>query len=318
MLIPVCINAKNEEHTIEGTLRTLIAATEVCKSKMDISFKLVLMLDDSTDNTALRAQPFTNVEQVRCSGGLVAAQRLFAQRFKSAPYLIFCDGDILIGPDTIWKMANSMETSHVQVAYPEKIALQPSRKSLLARSLYYYNRNNGYQTKRHYFNGQLFAIRNWHIPLPHEIPKPLARDNNYLRLHEGIRCDDIYLSRDILHRFGVESIALVDAKIHYQPPETFRGMYRKYQRMVLEIRRLHHLFPEMVSTHSTHGKRKVVWSQVFEHGLAATLLYIHFLLHLTGCKYLLLLEEFWYKHLTTTECKTWKPILETKQPFSPV
>jgi glycosyltransferase involved in cell wall biosynthesis len=248
-IVTVAVTAKNEAATIGGCLRSLLASAREAEAQLLLAFRVVVILDDCTDNTEDIARSF-GVETKLSTGGLVEAQRLVA---RERPFVIFSDADILIGETALTAVCRAMlENAALQVAYPRKTPLCPSSRSLLAEALYCYNRVNGFQDARRYFNGKFFAIRDWRVPTLAELQSRLARlsPDGFYDFHVGMRIDDIYLSRDILLRYGGEAILEVpDSEIFFRPPETFAGMYHTYRRMRLEIERLNILFPESAPAH---------------------------------------------------------------------
>lgn len=197
----------------------------------------------------------------------------------------------------------------VEVAYAEKYPIPPRRRTPLARALYLYNLREGYQTARHYFNGQFFAIRRWHIPTPGELCWDPRFDSPFLNLAAGIRIDDIYLSREILSRAGKGAIRCLPAGIRYRPPETLRGMFRKYQRMRLELERMACYFPR---PEKTHGRRADA-SKIASAPTAEKLYYALFQAALLVCKAAYFAQKLYFTHFSKRPCPTWSPVVETKE-----
>ena len=108
--------------------------------------------------------------------------------------MVFSDADILVEPEALLEVSRAMLIDPgLEVAYAEKYPLPPVRKTWLARAIYLYNLREGYQTTRHYYNGQFFAIRRWRIPKPEELHWDRQLDTPFLDLTAGIRTDGIYL-----------------------------------------------------------------------------------------------------------------------------
>ena len=312
MLIPVCVNAKNEQQNILTLLDSVFDSKEFAESQSGYRFSITVALDDCTDQTKSLCQSYgEQLELLETRGGLVSAQRDFAGRNSGAAWLIFSDADVVIEKDALLSICNAMEAEGTQVAYLKKEPLNSIRNSLLAKALHDYNKNNGYQTRRHYFNGQFFAIKNWHIPQADEIEFDRKKDNAFLSLKAGIRCDDIFLSRKVFSEFGKDAIECVDSQLYYRPPETFEGMYRKYQRMVLEIERLNHLFPDTVTLHHKYGKRQASWQRAWAKGRRHLVYFAVFNFFLTLCRLRFGFDRIFHLALNR-EYQTWKPVEETK------
>ena len=314
--IRLAVTARNEQQTIAACLRSVVRSIEIAEVRLPLRFDLVVIADDCTDATVTIAQSFPRVRVILSSGGKVAAQRQVAN---TSAFVVFSDADILLTENTVTQVCRAMlENPDLQIAYPGKRPLPPGRNSLLASALYCYNRVNGFQEPRRYFNGKFFAIRDWRTPSIADLAPRLVslpRDRFY-DFHGGMRIDDIWLSRDILRRYGAATIREVESgDIWYRPPETFTGMYRTYHRMRLEIERLNQLFPETVPVHQHRGydrpavrraSRKDRW------------LWRTFRLALGVCRIRYRLEKFYYQRLSRSVCAPWKTIAETKQSLDTV
>jgi glycosyltransferase involved in cell wall biosynthesis len=306
----LAVTARNEERAIAGCLRSVIRSAEVAEARRPLRFDIVVIADDCTDRTASIARSFPRVRVLVSSGGKVEAQRRVAN---TTPFVLFSDADILLTENTVAAVCQAMlERPDLQIAYPRKQPLAPTCETLLASALHCYNRVNGFQERRRYFNGKFFAIRDWQVPTVAELRPRLAalpRDRFY-DFHGGMRVDDIWLSRDILRRYGANAIREVEsADIWYRPPETFTGMYRTYYRMRLEIERLNQMFPETVPVHQ---RRNYDWDAVRRAVWKDRWLWRVFRLALGVCRVRYRSEKFYYQRLSPTVCAPWKSIEETK------
>lgn len=316
-MIPLAVTAKNEEQAIGRCLESLLVAVECAEERLPVRFDVVVVLDDCTDATGEIARRYARVRTVDSSGGIVEAQRKVVG---DAPFYVFSDADIAIEPMTLYALARQMlDNRDVQVAYPRKVPIACLRRTLLAQALYVYNRFNGFQTQRHYFSGRLFAIRDWRVPTVAELQPRLAslpRDRFY-DYHAGVRVDDIYLSRDILMRYGPEAICQTDeGAVYYRPPETFAGMYRTYRRMRMEIERLDVLFPETVDVHTRYGRRGYDRDAVRRAARRDRWLWRTFRLALGLCRVIYRSQRIYYRYFTTRTCAAWQVIEESKVPIS--
>jgi len=309
-VITVAVTAKNEAAAIADCLRSLLAAVRRAEAMLPLRLQVVAILDDCTDSTEAIVRTFPEVSITHSSGGLIEAQRLVAN---TPPFVIFSDGDILVGESALVAVCRAMlETPILQVAYPRKIPLPPQRRSLLAAALYCYNRVNGFQNARRYFNGKFFAIRDWRVPTLEELQPRfalLSRDGFY-DFHSGMRIDDIYLSRDILRRYGPEAIRETsEGEIFFRPPESFSGMYHTYRRMRREIERLNILFPE---TAPVHQRRQYDRDAERRAALRDRLLWRWFRVWLGVCVARYHLEKLYYRHFASSPSPAWPTITETK------
>lgn len=315
--IPVAVTARNEERSLRACLASLAAAVDAARSP-SVSPRLTVVLDDTTDGSEEVARA-AGVEVLSSTGGLVEAQRRVVRSFPAAPFVIFSDADLRVERPTLASLIEAMlGEESLRVAYPPKSPCPPRRRHLLARALHAYNRTDGLQTRRHYFNGKLFAIRGWRMPTREELAPRLAslRRDDFYDYHAGMRVDDVYLSRSIFMESGAEAIRQVDGgRIWFRPPETFEGMYRTYRRMRMEIERLDVLFPETREVHRRWGVRSTDRPRFRGAGAEDRFLWRVFQAALVLCKARYRLERFYYRHLAPKPCDPWQAIDETKEPI---
>lgn len=311
--ITMAVTARNEESCIAATMRSILRAAEVADQQGRVCVRVLTILDDCTDGTeAIVRREFPQVEVLLSTGGLIEAQRLVAHE---KPFVMFCDADVLLDEGTVAALAHALlDEPALQATYAAKSPLPPKRQTLMAAALNCYNRVNGFQTARRYFSGKCFAIRDWQAPTLDELqPKllTLPRDHFY-DYHAGLRVDDIWLSRDLLRRYGESSIREVaQAHLHFRAAETFAGMYRVYLRMTREIERLNLLFPETIPVHQQRGydretERAAPWRD--------RLLWRVFRVALVLCRVRYRMERFYYQNLASRPLDAWRPVVETKLP----
>jgi len=315
-MVPLAVTARNEERTIGQCLESLVAAVERAEAELPLRFDLVVVLDECRDGTGDIARSFSRVRTIESRGGIVEAQRTVAGR---KPFVIFSDADILVDPGTVSALVSTLlEHPEVQVAYPRKLPIPPRRCSLLARALYAYNLHDGFQTARSYFNGKFFAIRDWRVPALEDLQERLRRlpVDRFYDYHSGMRVDDIYLSRDILTRYGPGAIREVEEGcIRYRPAETFRGMYRTYLRMRMEIERLNVLLPDTRPVHRTYGIRRHDRAAFRRASRRDRWLWRYFQLALLVCRARYVMERFYYQRISLKERRPWEPVEESKYPL---
>lgn len=311
--ITVGITARNEAACIAATLHGLLESAAHAEAMSVARFEFVAVLDECTDGTEAVVRGFPQVRILHSRGGLIEAQRHLAQ---SRPFVIYSDADLLVEREVLGELAAAMLAEpSLQVAYPRKRPLPPRRRGLMAAALHCYNRVEGFQTRRAYFNGKLFAIRDWRAPTLAELAPRLAALplDRFYDFHAGLRVDDIWLSRDLLTRHGPAALREVEhVCIHYRPPETFTGMYRIYLRMRREIERLDRMFPESIPAHQPRGfdaaaYRAAPWRDRW--------LWHVFHAALRVCRWRYALERFYYQRLSSTPISAWKPVTETKAPL---
>ena len=313
-MIPIGVTARDEARNIEKLLASLRVAVARASSELGCTYRLHVLLNDNRDHTPQLLAGCDDVTVWHTSGGIVEAQRVLVDRCAGAPFLVFSDADILVDPEALLEISRVMlACPEVEVAYAEKYPIPPLRRTPLARALYLYNLREGYQTTRHYLNGQFFALRSWHIPKPGELRWDPRQDSPFLNLAAGIRTDDTYLSREVLSRAGPEAIRCLPAGIRYRPPETLRGMFRKYQRMRLELERLDCYFPKMDKAHRRWGRRRKDAARLAAAPISERLYYGLFQAALWLCRAAYRAQKLYFTYVSSHPCPTWDPVVESKE-----
>ena len=306
MNILIAITAKNEELTIRDTIVSIKSAIIAAEQALCVSYELTVILNDSTDNT-INCIP-SEISIIKTTGGIVEAQRAVAN---TSSLIIFSDADILVSSRALIEVTKAMlEDSNLSVAYPDKIPLNPIKPTWLATALYTYNKNHGFENTRQHFNGKFFAIRNWNIP-----EKETFKDKEHTiwMLQNGVVADDIYLSKSILAEKGPDAIKQTSGDIYYQAPASFKGMYRYFRRMKIELSRVSLLFPNL--SWPSGAKRTTDFSQLKKASLREQLDWVIFQVAFQFCK----LRFWWEKRRATKSRKNlndiWQPVEETKNSF---
>ncbi|MCH9686372.1 MAG: glycosyltransferase family 2 protein [Deltaproteobacteria bacterium] len=311
--VTLAVTARNEAGCIAQCLRSLLCAVDHAQRRRPVRFDVVVVLDACTDQTGAIARRFEGVRTLESSGGIVEAQRAVAT---TTAVVIYADADIVVEPETLLGLTDAMEADPaLRVAYPPKQPLPPHRHSTMANALYVYNLRSGFQTRRPWFSGKLFAIRGWSIPTRAELGPRLAalRRDNFYDLHAGMRVDDIYLSRTIIAADGPRAILQTNTGlVWFRAPETFEGMARTYRRMRMEIERLDRLFPETRAVHRRFGVRGYDRDALRKAPASERRAWWWFRAALQLCKLRYRLERAYYHHLASAPCDPWPPVVETK------
>lgn len=306
-VVPVTIAAKNEQHSLGPCLDALLASVRFAAARGIVCEPLVV-LDDCSDDTEGVARA-RGVPTLRSSGGKVEAQRA---GLRDAPFCVFVDADVLVSPPTLAALAQTMRARpEIVVAFPPRRPLPPLARGWLARALHVYNRERGFSSQRSWFNGKCFAMRGWSVPTRAEMAPRIARlpVDRFYDYAAGMRVDDIYLSRRVVAERG--PAALVETRegcVVYRAPETWRGMYRYYRRMRMELERVSALFPELDA--GGFGARRA--DLLASAPLADRAAYGAFTLALAVCRVGYRLERAYYQHFARTTCPAWPPVEETK------
>jgi len=311
--VPLVVCARNEEAALGACLDSLDAARAWAEARLDVRFDVRVVLDDTTDGSEQVARA-RGVRVERSSGGKVEAQRRGADA--GAPFVIFSDADIAVERDTLHALARLMlDDPSVAIAHPPKRPVPPARRTALADAIHSYNLHRGFSAERTWFSGKLFAIRAWSMPTRAELAPRLAALAPFLR-DGALRVDDIYLSRATIAAHGVAAIRETGAGcVWFRAPETWRGMYRYYRRMRLELERLELLFPEWRALHRRYGVRRVDAQLIARLDARERRLWTLFRAALAACRVAYVAERAYHRRLARAPGDDWRPIEETKRPI---
>jgi len=309
MIVPVTIAAKNEQYSLGPCLDALLASAGHAAER-GIVCDLLVVLDDCTDDTEAVARA-RGVRTLRSSGGKVEAQRA---GLRDGPFCVFVDADVRVSPPTLAALVETMRARpEVVVAFPPRRPLPPVSRGWLAWSLHVYNRERGFSSQRTWFNGKCFAMRGWSVPTRAELAAridglPADRFYDYAA---GMRIDDIYLSRRVVAERGPAALMETrEGDVVYRAPETWRGMYRYYRRMRMELERVSALFPELDAAAARFGARRA--DLLPSAPLAGRVAYGAFTLALAACRIGYRLERAYYQRFARATCPAWPPVEETK------
>lgn len=309
--VPVIVCAKNEARALGGTLAALLAACRHAAARQDLRFEVCVVLDDTTDASESVARRYPEVLVRRSTGGKVEAQRA---GLRPGPFTIFCDADVRVSEDAVLAVCSVLSARpEVEVATCALRPIPPRRRTPLARALHTYNLRRGFSSQRTWFNGKFFALRRWDVPTLEALAPRIARlkPDPFYDFAAGIVIDDIYLSRALLRAHGPRALAEAPfGVVHYRAPETWRGMLRYYRRMRRELERLDLLFPETVSVHRAHGRRRA--DLLRAAGVVEKLQFALFSVALAACKAAYVGERAWVRHVRRSPRPFWRPIEETK------
>lgn len=317
LAIPVIVCAKNEGRTIGRTLEALVRGRALARNAFAI--EICVVLDDTTDDSECVVRRFDDVVVLRSTGGKVEAQRagLHAMRARAGtkePWAVFCDGDVIPSDDALDALCSLLaERPGVRVATCALEPLAPHSRGPLAAALHTYNRRRGFSSSRTWFNGKLFAIREWHVPTKDDLATRAAAlpDDPFYDFTAGLVVDDIFLSRMVVMEQGASAIAeAASGVVRYRAPESLRGMNRYYRRMRRELERLDRLFPETTAAHRRFGRRAP--DLLADSPLEEKVHHALFSAALLACRAAYVTERAWVRHVRRSPRAWWTPIEETK------
>ncbi len=310
MIAPLTIAARNEERAIGPCLDSVLEAIAHAQRRLPVEIEPLVVLDDCTDGTA-RVVESRGVAFLRSSGGKVEAQR---RGLRPGDCALFVDADVVLARETLAAMLELLRARpEVQVVSPPLEPLPPRRRSRLARALHVYNARRGFSSRPSWFNGRCFAVRRWELPDRAELAGRIARlpRDPFYRFEEGLRVDDVHLSRRIAALHGPSAFAEApEGPVRYRAPETLRGMYRYYLRLRRELERESLLFPELEPAHRRFGSRRA--DLLARAPAGERLAYLEFQAWLLLCRLGYRADRFAQRHLGLRR-DAWLPIEETKR-----
>jgi glycosyltransferase involved in cell wall biosynthesis len=316
--IPVIVCAKNEERAIATTLEALLAARRYAEERSAFTYELRVVLDDTTDRTAEVVARYPGVVVRTSHGGKVEAQRTGLrpeeQGREAPPFAIFSDADVRPSIDALLALSSLLAArADVQVATCPLRPLPPRRRTLLSAAIHTYNLRRGFSSSRTWFNGKLFAMRAWDVPMRAALDARIARlaPDPFYDFEAGLVVDDIYLSRSVVRTHGPAALAESErAVVLFRAPETLRGMYMYYRRMRRELERLDALFPETIAVARAHGRRRA--DLVARAPAVERVRYVVFSGAVLACRAAYAAERAWVRRMGRAPRESWPAIEETK------
>jgi glycosyltransferase involved in cell wall biosynthesis len=266
MKLGVGICARNEEAGIIATITSVVQS--LCSVAYPLDWELIICINGSTDSTAELVKQWmmntqvqnTSLEQIE-TPNLVEAQRLIANRLQDtgANMLAFFDADILVEVECVSELLSIAAEDSIRAVYARSVPINNVNATLVEKCLNLYDSNNNVFSKRRHLHGRAFIIKEWWIPATN--PQLLA--------------DDIYLSCDLLYRFGQDAIAMSPkAKVYFHQISTAADFYRAQKRRNQELNKCLQLFPHFSSLPTEQLNRRVVWSNLLAEPLPQIFLWI--------------------------------------------
>ena len=271
-LVTIGISVRNESQTILPFIQSLLLAATKAAGKFEL--ETIVCVNGSTDNSHEVLTNISNSKKFSCLNlsvtrsrpGKIEAQKSIAQTRKLDGYMCFLDADILVQDSILVELHNALSKNmDLKIAYasPRYLSSQSSNFVEWVHDLP--NRDHDILTPRKYFHGRAFMLRSATIlleALSLKRSKLIGRKyrlvREYLELERGPLIDDVFLSRFVVHKYGVKSIAEVSqTRVYAVPPHTLLDWYQGWRRVFIEIRRLNLMYPEHRYIQNMHFLRRV-------------------------------------------------------------
>ena len=264
-----------------GNIRRFLSSLKVAALRLpsNVEIETIFCLNGSTDGTeqVLRAscgelqKSGLNPLVITSNEGKMVAQAAIACNQECDGPICFLDADVIVDRECLRVLWNTLAgDASIQVVYATVVPDVGPRPSAAQRfqMMHYAVRDRIYQRK--YFHGRTFILRSWDVP---DFEKPawqsdrqrsvIAASVESLRLERGPQIDDVFLSRLVAHRFGLDAIVEArDARVRFVPPATFREFYLGHRRLWIEIHRLNLLFEEHRYLQTDHFEQRLNHAQL--------------------------------------------------------
>jgi glycosyltransferase involved in cell wall biosynthesis len=270
MKIAIGICAKNEQNTIIQTLETVVVAI---KSTSDYKeYPIILCLNGNTDQTRMLIQEWVQKNKaidfsiiILEKANLVEAQRAIVDASTSmgCTHQMFFDADVLVDVDCVSALAKGIQKDNVKVAYAVSLPIIRPKLSLIEMALNQYDVSPTIYTPRKHLHGRAFIITGWDIP----------------KTDPALTIDDIFLSYNLLSKFGEASILMVDsARVYFYQVNTIGDLKNAMVRRDLEIKKCLALFPHFKKIKNDGHNRLIIWHKLFNESPKRILLWGYLIL----------------------------------------
>lgn len=309
--------ARDEE--CETIFQALLSVRNALKFTGSRYAEVVVCLNGSYDKTLAEVNRFkeaysdSNVQVIfNNAAGVVPAERKIVSEFPAAVH-IFLDADSTVKNDAFQVLLEELKNDEeLYVVYGTTKPLGHGKKSYLENISILYS-SQKFLTRRYYFHGRLFAIRDWQFPEHYR-----HNGKNYLLEQYGyfLSLDDVYLSFYTLDKYGLNSIKEAKNAICYAwPISSFADWYKVYRRTNIELFKIKTLcsqFRYLIKI----TKRKTYWKAVARAGRREQFTWSLYLILKAVYRFLfvceLVLTRFGISNLMSEQ---WETAWSTKKPI---
>lgn len=257
--LPIC----NEEKTLEQFFPQLEKA--IADLPPNVTVETIACLNGCTDRSAdivqkIAAEPIgkrIHLTVIPSRKGKLNAQLEIVQKRTHDGPICFMDTDTLPGKNTLSALLATLQSD--PACYTAFARVEPfydpatdGKRTRFQESLKTQYALREFSPPKKYIHGRAFMLRDDKElrGLQDDIEKRIARIPEKslvetLNLTAGPLVDDIYLSRAIAHKHGLESIREVPGtQVYFHPPEHEEDLFAAIKRTSTEIKRLNLLYPE--------------------------------------------------------------------------
>ncbi|MFA6074166.1 MAG: glycosyltransferase family 2 protein [Candidatus Woesearchaeota archaeon] len=309
----------NEERSLPNFVNSLKRSLDRLSLDFpDLIIELFFCLNGTTDdsekiiNEAISSGHFCNASILFSKQGKLNALFEIVKNIKLLNRCVcFIDADVELDEFCITNLFNELKLDeNIFLTYSCVFPKQYEATSFVQKiqKTHYSLRDN--LNPRKYFHGRAYMMRS-SILLSKE-PKKIP--NSYWRLEDGPYVDDIYLSRLIVHSYGLNSIKeSKNSILWFLPPKNLKDFYFGQRRLIFEIKRLNLLYPEHSYLQSLFFKKKINWNYFLSVNIKHLLNYLKYYFLEEVIRLFVKLEVYMIS-LRIIKCKkVWKQLKTTKQ-----
>jgi thymidylate kinase len=301
MKLGIGICARNEESSIIPTLDSIRDSAQYASSVS--GWHLFVCANGCTDNTVallkvwIQANPQVEAILIELEQeSLVEGQREIVKYAKkeNVGAVIFFDADILVEKKCVAELLLAARPDSVKAAYAVSLPIQREKQTLIEAALNQYDLTPTIFSPRKHLHGRAFLIKDWNIQ---ETNPPLL-------------ADDIFLSFDLLKRYGPQSIAKADnARVHFRQVSSYEDFYNAFRRRKNEIQKCLVLFPEFWSLPPDQVNKRILWGKFLHEPVRKIFLWKVLFILRTIAKINFFLDSL---HISP-DTMEWRPTISSKK-----
>jgi len=271
--LTIGIPIKNEEANVTAFVKSLQIAIKKANSVFSgLEIEVLFCFNGTTDNSKflteniLKSLYFINAQIIESAPGKLNAMCLISKVRRMKGWIGFIDADTKVDENCLVYLIDTLKSDKkLFLAYAHVEPIFIKRRSILEKIQNTHYELRKYLSPRKHFHGRAFIMRTDCF-----LKTGLRQSKKYSEwiLKQGPLVDDIYLSRIIVHEFGLSSIKQNEkAIVSFSPPRNLRDFYFGQRRVLFEIKRLDLLYPEHAYLQSTYFRKIIRWSYFLNLGL---------------------------------------------------
>lgn len=317
--LTIGVPIRNEEESLPTFTKSLKQSIDILNIEYpSLLVETIFCINGTTDKSAdilsliLSGGSLNNTQVIYSEQGKInAILEITKKRKSSQGPICFIDADVELDQYCILNLYNDLVfNTDIFLAYSSVIPKSNKTFSFIQKIQHAHYSLRYNVSPRKYFHGRAYIMRS--DVLLKEIPKKM--NAGCWNLNEGPYVDDIYLSRLVVHTFGLSSIKENRiSKLYFLPPQSLKDFYLGQRRLMFEIKRLNMLYPEHIYIQKIHFKKRVNWSyflKIKPHHFISYLPYYT----LEEIVKAVVRFEMYMITLHIIKCKKiWKPLKSTKK-----